>query len=104
MSTIEQLLPKIGFDTAENQPSKACHKDQHFARKTTRSALGRRQTKFLFCNEDTVVAQAYRPSPQESVRWVEKKESSPNTDTGNQPNIKSCPNIDSPRISNLSGI
>ena len=36
--------------------------------------------------------------------WVENKESSPNTNTGYQPNIRSCPNIDIPRISNLSGI
>ena len=35
--------------------------------------------------------------------WVENKESSPNTNTGYQSNIKSCPNIDIPRISNLSG-
>ena len=39
--------------------------------------------------------------------WVENEESSPNTNTGYQPNLKSCPNIDIPRISNhinLSGI
>ena len=35
---------------------------------------------------------------------VENKESNPNTSTGYQPNIKSCPNIDIPWISNLSGI
>ena len=45
--------------------------------------------------------------PRRSARrvWVENKDSSPNTNTGYQPNIKSCPNIDIPWIiSNLSGI
>ena len=36
--------------------------------------------------------------------WVENEGSDPNTNTGSQPNIKSYPNIDIPRISNLSGI
>ena len=38
------------------------------------------------------------------VTCVENKESGPNTNTGYQPNIKSYPNIDILRISNLSGI
>ena len=45
-----------------------------------------------------------RPRAQRAIRitWGDNKESSPNTNTGYQPNIKSCPNIDIPRISNLS--
>ena len=33
-----------------------------------------------------------------ALRWVENKESSPNTNTVYQPNIKYCPNIDIQRI------
>ena len=36
--------------------------------------------------------------------WVENKESGPATDTEYQPDVKFCPNIDIPRISNFSGI
>ena len=48
-------------------------------------------------------APAVQGCPDRSARlgprtWVESKESSPNTNTAYQPNIKSRPNIDIPRI------
>lgn len=38
------------------------------------------------------------PREEKVVTWVENKESNPNTNTGYQRNIRSCPNIDIPRI------
>ena len=84
------LLAKIGADTAENE--------QRFAEILP---IGRRVT-----SRDRLSKRAWRsrggdqrPRPRGTVPgWVENKESSPNTDTGYQPNIKSFPNIDIPRI------